>query len=213
MKKNIILSTLLLVLAVAVNAQRNTSFDERENFQIGVKAGLTYSNVYNAEGEEFDADAKLGFTGGVFARFPLGTFLGFQPEILFTQKGFSASGRLLGNTYNYKTTTNFLEIPLLVALKPSEFIAILVGPQYSYLLKQRTEFTNSAFSYIQEEEFNQDNIRKNILGIVGGFDVNVNNIVIGARVGWDVQSNKGDGTSSTPKYKNLSGQLTVGLRL
>jgi hypothetical protein len=36
----------------------------------------------------------------------------------------------------------------------------------------------------------------------------MNNIVIGARAGWDLLNNKGDGTSTTPRYKNMWYQAT-----
>jgi len=44
-------------------------------------------------------------------------------------------------------------------------------------------------------------------------DINLNNIVIGARAGWDLFNNNGDGTSTTPRYKNVWAQATVGIRL
>ncbi|MFZ1703032.1 MAG: porin family protein [Saprospiraceae bacterium] len=200
--------TLFMLMSTLISAQESMS-----RIQIGAKAGLSYSNVYDAVGEEFNADARFGFTGGVFLSIPLMRFLGIQPELLITQKGFKGSGHLFGSQYNFERTTTFFEIPLLVALKPSQFVTILVGPQYSYLIKQRDEFTNSLTSFVQEEEFKNDNIRKNILGITGEFDVDIQNFVLSGRLGWDFLDNKGDGTSSTPRYKNVSGQLTLGIKL
>ena len=95
-------------------------------------------------------------------------------------------------------------------MKPSEFITLLAGPQFSYLVNQRDVFANSATSFAQEQEFNNDNIRKNIFGVVGGLDINLKHIVLGARVAWDVQNNNGDGTASTPRYKNVWFQGTIG---
>lgn len=211
MKKLITITSLFLMLALVVNAQTSTT-DSRERIQIGVKAGLSYSNVYDTEGEEFDADAKFGFTGGAFLIIPIGKFLGIQPEVLVTQKGFKGSGSLLGFPYSFKRTTTFLEIPILLAVRPSEMIAIVAGPQYSYLMHERYEFTSSIVNIGQEEKFEQDNIRKNMFGFVGGVDINLNPIVLSARVGWDIQNNKGDGTSTTPRYKNFCSQLTIGFK-
>lgn len=212
MKKIITIAAIFLGLGSTAHAQDNDA-DNREKLQIGGKFGLSHSNVYDDDGDEFNADPKQGFAGGVFIAIPLGKYFGIQPEALLTQKGFKGSGSLLGSQYEFKRTTTFLDIPILFALKPSEFITVLVGPQYSYLLKQRDEFTSSAASFLQEKEFDQDNIRKNILGITGGVDINLKHIVIGGRAGWDVQNNKGNGTSSTPRYKNVSIQLTVGYKL
>jgi hypothetical protein len=103
-------------------------------------------------------------------------------------------------------------VPLLFALKPSPLITLLAGPQFSYLIKQRDVFEGSPVNTVVEEEFKNDNIRKNILCFAGGIDFNFNHILIGTRMGWDIQSNVGDGTSTTPRYKNVWLQATLGVR-
>lgn len=210
MKMTIIITASFFLLAIVANAQSET--ENRERLQIGLKAGGSISNVYDSKGEDFDANAKLGFSGGAFLAIPLGRLLGLQPEFLITQKGFKGSGRLLGENYNFKRTTTFFDIPLLVAVKPAEFLTIVAGPQYSYLLQQRDVFTSSFMSHDQAQEFQQDNIRKNIFGVIGGIDININHIVISGRIGMDLVKNRGDGNSDTPRYRNVSGQVTVGYK-
>jgi hypothetical protein len=107
-------------------------------------------------------------------------------------------------------TTNYLDIPLQITFKPSEFITLLVGPQYSYLISRKDVFESTLISYTQEKEFENDDIRKNMLGFVVGADINLENVVLGGRVGWDVTRNNGDGTSTTPRYKNAWVQGTLG---
>src|ERR1035437_8443617 len=170
MKKIIILIAALTSMANYSNAQENKT-DFRGDLLFGFKAGANYSNVYDAKGEAFQANPKLGFTGGVFLAIPIGKYLGVQPEVLFSQKGFQASGMLLGSTYNVTRTTNYIDVPLLFAFKPSEFFTLLAGPQYSYLMKQTDVFTNGSTSSTQETEFKNDNVRKNTLGFVGGIDI------------------------------------------
>ena len=65
----------------------------------------------------------------------------------------------------------------------------------------------------QEQEFNNDNIRKNVLGFVAGADFNFSHIVVSGRAGWDFQTNHGDGSSSTPRYKNRWLQFTIGYKI
>jgi hypothetical protein len=199
----------LLTIANGVIAQ-DSDMDNREKFQFGLKAGTNYSNVYDERTEEFDADAKFGFAGGAFVRIPIGKYFGVQPEVLFSQKGFKGKGVLFGGAYSFTRTTNYIDIPLQIAIKPADFITIVAGPQYSYLVKQTDEFESTLLSYSQEQEFENDNIRKNIFGVVGGVDVNIDHFVVGARMGWDIQNNNGDGTSNTPRYKNVWFQATVG---
>ena len=210
--KQIILAIVAFTFMVNMaNAQTdNTDFSEKLTF--GVKVGTNLSNVYDSKGEKFNADPKFGLATGVFVGIPIGKFLGIQPELLFSQKGFKATGSILGSAYAFTRTTNYIDLPLLFAVKPVSYLTILAGPQFSYLMKQKDEFDNAIVSAKQEQEFTNDNIRKNTLCFTGGVDFNLNNLVIGVRAGWDFQQNNGDGTSTTPRYKNVWYQATIGYR-
>jgi len=189
-----------------------TVFATEPGLSIGVKAGANLSNIYDSDGEDFQADSKLGFAAGAFLSIPIGSFLGVQPELMFSQRGLRGSGTILFSDYTFVRTTNYIDVPLLLAIKPIPEFTLLVGPQYSYLISQSYEFNNEFINIDQQEEFENENIRKNILCITGGFDVNLNNLVLGARAGWDLLDNNGDGTSTTPRYKNMWAQATIGYR-
>jgi len=206
MKKIILLIAAGTFMALGISAQ-----DDRGELKFGLKAGLNYSNVYDAQDEQFTADPKPGFVAGGFISIPIGKFLGVQPEVLFSQKGFKASGTVLTLPYEFKRTTNFIDIPLLIAFKPLPGLTLLAGPQYSYLMKKTDEYTGTIDAVV-EEEFENENIRKNIMCFLGGADFNLSKLVVGARVGWDIQNNNGDGTSDTPRYKNVWYQLTLGVK-
>lgn len=211
MKRLFQISVAILLTAGFATAQDKT-IDTRGNFNMGLKAGANYSNVYDEQGEDFSADSKFGFAGGVFLQIPIGKVVGFHPEILFSQKGFRAEGSLLGSNYGLTRTTNFIDIPLMLAIKPTSGLTIVAGPQFSYLMRRKDEFRSSLGTVEQITEFENENIRKNLLGFVAGLDVNLNSVVIGARVGWDLSQNNGDGTSQTPRYKNTWVQATLGYR-
>lgn len=187
--------------------------DTREKLTFGLKAGVNYANVWDEQGQDFRADGKFGFAGGLFLGIPMGRYLGFQPEILLSQKGFVGSGTLLGTNYGLTRTNTYIDVPLQLQFKPVPALNILLGPQYSYLAHQKNVYSLGANSIEQETEFNNDNIRKNILGFVIGADINIDHVVLSGRVGWDFQSNNGDGTSSTPRYKNQWLQLTLGFKI
>jgi hypothetical protein len=210
MKKIKILIAVGCMSIASISFAQDSETDFRENVRFGLKAGLNYSNVYDSRGEEFRADGRVGFAGGAVLSIPIGKYLGVQPEILISQKGFKGDGVFLGSEYSFSRTTTYLDIPLQLAFKPFEFITIVAGPQYSYLVKQRDNFSSTFINSSDEEEFNNDNIRKNIFGAVMGIDVNIKHVVIGARMGWDIIHNHGDGSSSTPRYKNAWIQATVG---
>lgn len=187
--------------------------DRRERMEFGGKVGLNVSNVWDSRDDSFRADGKAGFVGGIFAGIPIGQYLGIQPELLYSQKGFRGSGTLLGNPYSFSRTTSYIDIPLQVQLKPASFLTLLAGPQFSYLLHQKDRYTFGQNSNEQQQEFDNDNIRKNVLGFVAGADFIYRFFVVSGRVGWDFQTNRGDGSSTTPRYKNQWLQLTVGAKI
>ena len=201
---------LLLIASKPVQAQIE---DNRELLSFGLKAGLNLSNVWDSKGEDFVADPKYGVAVGAFVSLPLGKYLGFQPELMISQKGFKGSGSLLGFTYSNTRTTTFLDVPLLVQFKPIQYISILAGPQFSYLFKEKNVYTFGSNSTEQEQQFNNEDPRNNILGFVVGLDLNVDMLVISARAAWDFQTNNKNSVSTTPRYKNQLLQLTVGFRI
>ncbi|MEK6482113.1 porin family protein [Catalinimonas sp. 4WD22] len=209
MKKIIFMFVAMIFIVYQSNAQEEGM---RERILFGLKAGTNYSNVYDTQGEEFDASGKFGLVAGAFLAIPIGKYIGVQPEILIAQKGFKAKGNLFGSSYDLTRTTTYIDVPLLFAVKPVGFLTLLAGPQYSYLMKQKYEFENASSSIEQEEEFINDNIRKNTLAFLAGVDINLEHIVVGARVGWDISNNNGEGSNTTPRYKNTWIQTTVGYR-
>ena len=186
--------------------------DHRDHLLFGVKLGLNYSNVYDAQGDNFVADAKFGVALGGFVSIPIGSFIGVQPELLYSQKGYKSSGTFLGTSYSMTRTTDFLDIPIYFVVKPVENISLLFGPQYSYLLKRTDDFTGGSLTASDIQTYTNDNLRKNIFGLAGGLDINIDHLIIGLRAAWDTTSNNGDGTSSTPRYKNMWYQATLGFR-
>ena len=217
MKKAILLIAMVTLTVTGSYAQSETTTTtttsgNRDKLFFGLKIGTNYSNVYDTQGQDFVADAKFGLAAGGFVSIPLGTYFGVQPEVLFSQKGYKSSGTFLGSSYTMTRTTDYLDIPILAAFKPIEYVTVLFGPEFSYLMKQKDDFTGGGLSSTQEQTFTNDNYRKNIFGLTGGVDLNVDHLVIGLRTGWDVSNNNGDGTSTTPRYKNMWYQATVGFR-
>lgn len=202
------MTAMAILMVGSISAQ-----SESNQIQFGAKVGANYSNVYDSQGQEYKADGKIGLAAGAFLSIPIGTYFGLQPEILFSQKGYQATGTVLGSELSFTRTSNYIDVPIFFTVKPDELVTIMIGPQYSYLIGQKDVFVNPISNVVVEEDFAADNIRKNTLCLVTGFDVNLDRFVIGARVGWDLFNNNGDGTSTTPNNKNVYGQATIGFRL
>lgn len=221
MKKNtnLLMIAAALFAATTMSAQQTTTMitptptdDHRDEFGFGIKGGINVSNVYDEEGEDFVANNRVGFYGGVFVSVPLGTYIGLQPEILYSQKGFKGKISGLVNSYDFERTTDYLDIPLQLQIKPIKELTFLVGPQYSYLMNTKDEFRvgGSGFTDEQEEELSTDNIKKNIFGFVVGAEANFSGFLISARAGWDITKSDADGDSVNPRYKNQVLQFGVG---
>lgn len=184
--------------------------DNRDQFGFGVRAGVNIANVYDEEGEDFVADSKTGFYGGAFVSVPLGTMFGIQPEVIYSQKGFKATGTFLGGAFNFERTTSYLDIPLQLQIKPTTFLTFLVGPQFSYLLETKDDFNEGTLTVLQENEITDDNYKKGVIGIVAGVEANWNGLFVSARGGWDVTKTDTDGNSTSPRYKNQVIQFGLG---
>lgn len=207
--KRLLLSATIIVLAMGNSYAQKA----RDVFSLGIKVGSNYSNVFDSQGDKFVAEGKYGLAAGAFLSLPIGKIIGIQPEVIYSEKGFKATGSFLGSNYSATRTTTYIDVPILLAVKPTNFLTVLAGPQYSFLIKQNNNFTSTLASADRDKIFDNDNIRKNVLGLIGGVDINLSSFVIGARVGVDVQNNNGDGSSTTPRYKNAWYQATIGFRL
>jgi hypothetical protein len=203
---------LVMILTAAVTLCQAQESDPRKKLYLGIKAGYNYSNVYDTRGEAFEAKSKFGLAAGLFASIPMGRHLGVHAEILFSQRGFHGTGTLLGSSFELTRTSSYLDLPLLIAVKPNQLFTLLAGPQFSYLLKQEDVVTNSTSSIQQEQVLKNDNFRRNMLCVLAGADFNLKPVILGLRAGWDIQKNNGDGTSTTPRYKNVWLQGTFGFR-
>ncbi|NDP22332.1 MAG: PorT family protein [Paludibacter sp.] len=213
MKKiSLVLATAITLFVFPFQNFAQSSSDTENKLSLGFKVGANLSNVYDTQGDQFQADPRFGLAGGAFLSIPITTYIGIQPELLFSQRGFQGSGSILGSTYSYSKTSNYIDVPILIALKVSQNLSFLIGPQYSYLISQKYVFNSAIINTQQEDQFNNENIRKNTLCITGGADFSFDRLVLGARIGLDVLNNNGDGTNDTPRYKNMWYQATIGYR-
>ncbi len=179
----------------------------------GLKGGLGIATIIKSNGNGFSSDPLFGFNGGAVLQLPLSEIVYIQPEVLYSQKGYRATGTsLLYGDYDYRRYLNFLDIPILLRINASKEFGLVIGPQYSFLLSTHTSFKSGTANYQQTVNNENDNITKNIFGGVVGADINLQrNLFIYARYNIDFKNNNGDGTSSTPAYKNQVIQFGLGV--
>jgi hypothetical protein len=202
----------ILITSVVTAGQIKAQEDLRDQFGAGLKVGINSSNLYDTKSEDFSNDPKLGLAFGGFLSIPLGKVIGFQPEVMYSQKGYKGSGNLLVTNYEYTRKTDYLDIPLQLQIKPAPFLTLLAGPQYSFLLNKGIDFDAGSISVDQQNDIENNDIRKNTLGAVVGLDLNISRLFLSGRLAWDLQHNDSDGSSFSPRYKNTVIQATIGVR-
>ncbi len=201
MKKMFIL-TAASMFAVTVGLQAQTTTRTSNPVRFGLRAGINLSDLVKSSNSDITSGSKTGYNAAALVNIPIASVFSIQPEIQFSQKGYKESGTALGAPYEYKRTTNFIEVPLLAKITPLPGFGIVLGPQFSFLASTKTKFTvaNATHENIVKED--NDNLRKNILGGVIGIEAGVKNFVASLRYNIDFQNNNGDGTNNTPYYKN-----------
>lgn len=214
MKTLKILTTIVPVFILSTAFGQNaSSSDDRDMLQIGIKAGANNSNLYDESGQSFKANSLWGFVGGGYLSIPIGTYLGVQPEVLYSEKGYSGQGTEINGPYSYTDRLDYLDVPIMLQFKPIPNLYLLGGPEYSYLLSRTYTFTQGVTSQTTQQDFDNDNVRHNVFGLIFGLDIHLGQLVLGGRVAWDEQDNNGNGTSTMPRYRNMWGQITLGLIL
>jgi hypothetical protein len=205
MKKLFIVAFALLV-AGKVSAQKGPSF--------GIKGGVSFSNIIKTDDSNFKTDYKTGYNAGVFVNIPIVDRLSFQPEAMFSQKGYKQNDAGALGTGTLTQTTNWIEIPILAKIEAARGFNIYLGPQVSFLTKTTNKFEGTFTNSEQTTyENDADKFKKSILGgAVGvGFDL-TSKVSLNGRYALDFQKNNENGTTSTPQFKNQVWQVGLGIK-
>jgi hypothetical protein len=184
--------------------------DARTEFEFGVKTGVNLSIIYDEEGNQILPDPKFGFLAGGWLSIPFCRYLGIQPELVYSQKGYLARGTVLNLDYSYTQSTDYLDFPMHLQYKPFPRVIFLAGPQYSKLISRTDEFGQGTITSIQKQEINRNTIRSDVWGLSTGVDFKFEHLMISVRACADFQTNGGGGTSIDPSYKNAWLQASIG---
>jgi len=213
MKK--LLSVILMVISLTIlvpQAQALVTF--------GVKGGLNYSNLSFSPPADIFTNQKYlkSFSGGAFLTINLGP-IGFQPEVLYSRRGFEFSGTdQISGPYQVQILLDYLEIPLLLRLNiiPLGPIKAYVfgGPSYGYL--QKAKFKETSQNSQTTEDIKSD-FKSSSVAAVGGLGLDLKipmlfKITLDARYNYGL-SNIIQPTSDlgTYKIKNKGYSVMLGL--
>ncbi len=170
----------------------------------GIKGGVNFSNIIKTNDRDFNTEFKPGLNAGLFLDIPVVKGLDFSPELMFSQKGYKTMGTsLLGGANEYSVTTNFIEIPILAKISPSNKFSIYAGPQVSFLTSTKEKFTQGSTTYQNTIRAENENLKKSLVGGVIGVGIGITDqLSLQGRYALDFQKNNENGSSETPLYKN-----------
>lgn len=206
-----LLCGLLFPMSIPASAQR----------ALGFRFGI---NVAGVAGDLSDKEAfstRTGFVAGLFGTIPLRYSLAIQPELLYTQKGFSTESATLNGTGGEAFPADFeltyLEVPLLVKyglpVSSTAMLHLYAGPTLSFELSERV-----ALDELQGSQ-EIDQFRSQDVGVALGGEVSLPvsafDAMLGVRFTRSVCSalNRDVGSSDDVRVFNEVLSFTVGVYL
>jgi hypothetical protein len=168
-----IVSLLSFGLAYALRAQ------ETNRPRFGVKAGLNYSNLYTKDSDHSKTHAGLNV--GLFASLPLSNRVSLQPELYYTTKGADVTynNAFVNGTASFNL--NYLEVPLLLAVRVTNHVNIHFGPYAAVLISGKVTNKSNATLFDFEKNLNVDDYNRFDAGLAAGIGINFGPLNIGAR--------------------------------
>ena len=175
--------------------------------RVGIEGGLSIANTVSSYNENYSTNTIMGFNAGITVDIPLVYSLSFEPEVLFSQKGYEAS--TTDGTLTQRN--NYIDVPLLAKFRLVRGFNFLVGPQLNFPVTSTTTF-NNGFNTSSETSYTDTNNKSYVAGVVG-FSIDLNpNVDIHARYVIDLSSNNQDVNSPIPDYRNQVWQFGLGIK-
>jgi hypothetical protein len=196
--------TVALSLALIVVTAMHT---QAQGFHLGFKAG---ANIFKVDGQSFDQSFQFGYNLGAFAELNVTKKWGIQPELMWNQTNYRTGDNFHSvfpqGVSDVKGKLNYLSIPVLLTYRPIKLLSLQVGPQFGILM-------NSDQTLVQN---GQDAFKKGDFSMVGGAQLNLGPLKVGARyvIGLTDINDLGNGNATNPeKWKNQGFQVYAGFRI
>jgi hypothetical protein len=220
--KHILILAICLLVAGSVSAQtyyygprrvvhrRPAQRQQTDDFyrpRVGIEAGLSIANTVDSYDANYSTDNILGLNAGLTATIPVVYPFSFQPEILFSQKGYKAY--TTDGTFTQRN--NYIDIPLLANFRLVRGFNFLIGPQINIPLSSTSTF-DDGFTVDRENYYDNSSNKSYVAGVIGlSVDLN-SNVDIHARYALDLSSNTYDVNSPIPNYRNQVWQFGIGIK-
>lgn len=193
MKRNLFLLAIITLFNLSAKAQK-------------INYGLTLgANISKIKGTGIQNNYTAGWFAGGFARIPLQDKWDLQPELIYNTVNSNSNSEFI-DAYNIngnpnassQIKLNYISLPVLIDYKVSKLFTIDAGPQYSFLVYDNENLLlGSKANAFKDSD----------LGIVGGVQLNLNNVRFFASYVWGLTNTN----NIDNRYKWYSRQAQLGL--
>ncbi|HVW94767.1 MAG TPA: porin family protein [Mucilaginibacter sp.] len=174
--------------------------------KVGIAGGFNFADAVDSYNSNYTTGSITAYHVGLTLDVPIAYPLSFEPEVLFSQKGYSAET----TDGNFTQRSNFIDVPLLAKFRLAPYFNLVVGPQISFPISTTNTYDNG-FNVTNQEHYSTTQDRTVLDGLIGvGFDINPN-VELRARYTIDFQQTD-DNAYFLPGYRNEVFQLGIGLK-
>jgi hypothetical protein len=172
-----------------------TAFSSSAQIKPTIKAGViqatwkgdaqaSLSQVVQTTDGYLTSKNRNGFYFGAGVDIPLGDFLSVEPALQYTQRGYGLKGNLNINqlkidALNARATSqmHYVDLPLMLKVKPVKGLQVFAGPQVSYLVKNnlRADVAVLGFSLLKKDLDITDQFNRWDVGVAGGIGYEFDN--------------------------------------
>jgi hypothetical protein len=207
MYRSLFTVVLCIIAATSLSAQNKLGF--------GIKGGLNFANVTNAE--SINSSSQTGFMGGIFLAPPSQGVLGFRSEVMYSRQGFNFET----NTNTGNVNLDYILLPQLTTINIGKVVSLMLGFQMAFLINAEEKSSDSSSGNPAEDIMEYYN--RFDYGAAGGIEIYpFKGLLIGGRAnisfGKLMKDPESYSSGSTPSMvpdvdlKNNVVQLYVGYR-
>lgn len=140
-------------------------------------AKATLTSVIDKTNGIIDSRSRSGFYVGGAVDLPLGETISIEPGLTYTQRGYGLKGNLTINqlkidALNARATAqmSYIDVPVLIKVKPAGGLTLFAGPQVSYLVKNnlRADVSVLGFSLVNTNLDITNQFNRFDVGVTGG---------------------------------------------
>ena len=153
-----------------------------------IKAGVIQSTWKGEARQSFDqlvdqtdgyitTRNRTAFYVGAGIELPISDIVSIEPSLLYTQRGYGIKGNLTINDMKIEaldaratSQMHYIDLPVLLKVKPAAGLQLFAGPQVSYLVKNtlRADVAVLGFSVINSDLDITDQFNRWDVGVTGG---------------------------------------------